>query len=447
MDTHPQRQSTNAWAAVTAGALALLPGGCVQWPEEYANAPGAVTRRPVAAQPTSRTTQPRSTPPSPGSKPLAATPPRPTPSRPSALQASTPPRTTTSAARPTPLAPPTQSEQGNGVTYIARVATGTGNNDNEPETAVSQVSFARVGADFDPDVSRDGRLLTFASTQHQSSPDIYVKSVESRVVTQLTSDPAQDVMPKFSPDGSKIAFASDRAGNWDIYVMPTTGGGAVRVTESAANELHPSWSPDGTLLVYSRMGEVSGQWEMWVSDALNSGTAHFLGYGLFPEWCPRRGTGEGGADKILFQRGRQRDDHAFSAWTIDFRDGRSGSPTEVASTAGAACINPAWSPDGRWIAFSIVPTTTRSDPGEHATAELWMADLNGSARIRLAGSATRALMPSWGPDGRVFFASDRTGIENIWSVNAQEAVRLAGSMVLPQGMATVPADPEQDPDR
>ena len=58
-----------------------------------------------------------------------------------------------------------------------------------------------------------------------------MKTVESRVVTQITNDPANDLMPRFSPDGSRIAFASDRSGNWDIYVMPATGGKPIQVTE------------------------------------------------------------------------------------------------------------------------------------------------------------------------------------------------------------------------
>jgi hypothetical protein len=58
------------------------------------------------------------------------------------------------------------------------------------------VSFAMEGADFDPDISPDGRRLVYASTQHRMTSDIYVKTIDSRVVSQLTSDPANDVMPR-----------------------------------------------------------------------------------------------------------------------------------------------------------------------------------------------------------------------------------------------------------
>ena len=69
--------------------------------------------------------------------------------------------------------------------------------------------------------------------------------------------------PSSARDGSKIAFCSTRAGNWDIYVMDTDGKNIVQVTNSPMQELHPSFSPDGTKLVYCAMGNRSGQWELW----------------------------------------------------------------------------------------------------------------------------------------------------------------------------------------
>ena len=106
---------------------------------------------------------------------------------------------------------------------------------------VSRITFATEGADFDPAVSQDGSTLVFASTQHRTKSDIYLKQVSSRVVTRLTNDPGDDVQPAISPDGTRIAFASNRNGNWDIFVMPAKGGQAVQWTDEAADDLHPSW--------------------------------------------------------------------------------------------------------------------------------------------------------------------------------------------------------------
>ncbi|MBY0262465.1 MAG: DPP IV N-terminal domain-containing protein, partial [Phycisphaerales bacterium] len=99
---------------------------------------------------------------------------------------------------------------------------------------LTHVTLAPEGADFDPCIARDGSFVVYASTQHRPTADIYYKSSSGRTITQLTSDPANDVMPAISPDGTRIAFASNRAGNWDIFVMAVTGGQAVQVTSDPA---------------------------------------------------------------------------------------------------------------------------------------------------------------------------------------------------------------------
>jgi TolB protein len=294
--------------------------------------------------------------------------------------------------------------------------------------SLAQVTFAKQGSDFDPSLSRDGQTLVFASTQHRPTADIYVKSVTGRTVTQLTADPAQDVMPTLSPDGQRVAFTSNRTGSWDIYVMSITGGQAVQVTSDPAQELHPSWSPDGTKLVFSRLGQVSGRWEMWVVDIDQPMSSEFIGYGLFPSWCPAAGTGDNGRDKIVYQRSRERGDRAFSIWTVDYKAGDASMPTEVANNPAAACINPTWSPDGQWIVYASVPFTPEQlNPAgaRPSVADLWMCGVDGAARVNLTTGRSVNLVPAWGSDARIYFVSDRGGIENIWSIGTDKAMLAA----------------------
>lgn len=308
--------------------------------------------------------------------------------------------------------------------------------------SMAQMSFALEGADFDPDVSPSGESIVFSSTQHAQTSDIYVKSSRSRVTTQLTNDPAQDVMPKFSPDGSRIAFASNRSGNWDIFVMPSTGGPAMQVTTESSHELHPSWSPDGKMITFSRLGEVSGRWEVWVSQVNNPGVTHYLADGLFPEWCPVAATGENNADKILFQRSRSRGDRAFSCWTVDFNPagGQTTNQVEVIQSAYAACINPAWSRDGKWVSFATVPNPTQwasSRDTRPDIAELWLVAADGTGLVPLTQGRAVNLMPTWGPDNQLFFVSDRGGVDNIWQMDAQNAIYAATGENTQTGNTTV----------
>lgn len=294
---------------------------------------------------------------------------------------------------------------------------------------ISQVTFAQEGADFDPCVSRDGQMIVYASTQHRPTADVYIKRVDSHVVTQLTNDPADDVMPVLSPDGARIAFATNRAGNWDIYVMPVTGGKAVQITSDPADELHPSWSPDGKQLVYSKLSQTSGRWEMWVCEANNTAVSHFIGYGLLPQWCPAPGTGMGGADRILFQLGRERGSRAFDIWSIDYADGMATNATEIVSQPGMALINPSWSPDGRFIAFAEVPAA--SDTGDRPDvlpegASLWLISVEGTNKVRLTSGGGSAISPAWSGTNKLFFVCDRGGFQNIWSLDVSPALLAAG---------------------
>jgi len=168
----------------------------------------------------------------------------------------------TPASTSEPTGPDMASRIYSGVLSLDLPMTGSAATQTQSTVNIQQVSFAHDGSNFDPMVSPDGKTLLFASTQHRPTADIYMQKVGSKVITRLTDDPAQDVMPALSPDTQRIAFASNRAGSWDIYIMPVTGGKAVQISSEGANDLSPSWSPDGQKLVFCRLGETSGQWEL-----------------------------------------------------------------------------------------------------------------------------------------------------------------------------------------
>ncbi len=278
--------------------------------------------------------------------------------------------------------------------------------------AMLQHTFTREGSDFDCRVDRDGLRFIFASTRHSPQSDIYIKSLNGTAVTQLTSDPSSDIQPAFSPDNSKVAFASNRTGNWDIWVVSLDGQQPMQITHSPMDEVHPSWSPDGKVLAYSALPPNDRQWELWVSPAEEHSTSTFIGYGLFPEWSPVD-------NRILFQRSRQRGSRWFSVWTIELVDGEPRYPTEVASSADYALITPSWSRDAQHIAYASVTNLPSIDPEFGATYEssdIWVVDAQGGSRVRLTDGHSVNFLPSWSPSGRVLFSSMRAGHENIWSI-------------------------------
>jgi TolB protein len=304
---------------------------------------------------------------------------------------------------------------------------------------IQRLTTTAEGADFDPAVHPTAGVIAFASTRHRPTADLYAQRVGSAAVTQLTNDPANDVMPAFSPDGNRLAFASDRDGDWNIYLMDARGGRPVQITTDATPDLHPSFSPDGKRLVYAAFNAQSQQWELVVTELDKPGSRQIIGQGLFPTWHPTD-------DTILYQRARQRGTRWFSIWSVDLVDGDPGAPTELAVSANAACITPQWSADGRHIVFCTVIDPAADETQRPSQADVWVMRADGTQRTRLTTGRFANLQPIWSPEGAIYFVSNRgpNGLENIWAVKPHRTLQLAAEL----SGATVPAlagEPEPEP--
>jgi len=103
-----------------------------------------------------------------------------------------------------------------------------------------------------PAISRDGKLLAFASDRaKEDNLDIWVQQIGGRDPLRLTQDPADESYPAFSPNGDMIAFRSEKDGG-GIYLVPAFGGTPVLLARLGRN---PRFSPDGQWVAYSVGGE------------------------------------------------------------------------------------------------------------------------------------------------------------------------------------------------
>ena len=141
-----------------------------------------------------------------------------------------------------------------------------------------------------PDNSTVSRIA-FASNR-AGDWDIYVMNSDGSNPHNITNNPGTDSHPSWSPDGSKIAFQSERDGNWEIYVMNSDGSEQTRITTDRGVDQSPVWSPDGTKIAFvSDRGGRHSVWTMSSEDGsdLEDITGSYVN-SRWPAWGPRSRT-------------------------------------------------------------------------------------------------------------------------------------------------------------
>ena len=238
----------------------------------------------------------------------------------------------------------------------------------------------------------DGRIA-FASDR-DGNWDIYVMNADGSGVTQLTHNSANEASPAWSPDGSRIAFHSDQGGNGDIYVMNADGSGVTRLTDHPAQDWVPAWSPDGRHIAFISWGDRDPG--IYVMDADGSNVTPRLtsetndwDFGV-PAWSPD-------GRRIVFS--------AFSpmsgSFDIYMMEANGSNLTQITDHPRGQDIDVAWSPDGRKIAFSSTWT---------GNGDIYVVNADGSGVTRLTDYPYQEFYPAWSPDGRrIAFVSDLSG--------------------------------------
>jgi len=118
----------------------------------------------------------------------------------------------------------------------------------------------------------------------------------TRLYSQITTHPEIDLYPSISPDGKWLAFASKRSGNMDIWIKPVAGGTAVQITNHRTDDMMPSWSPDGKSLVFVSYRE-DALGDLWLVSLIKRGNSYlstgqprkltnYLGMDIVPQFSP-----------------------------------------------------------------------------------------------------------------------------------------------------------------
>ena len=219
---------------------------------------------------------------------------------------------------------------------IAFERTENGNSDiytmNTDGTGVSRLTSAPA-VDRQPSWSPDDETVVFSSNR-AGSFDLWKKGADGLV--QLTHGGAADRDPAWSPDGTEIAFVRAQSGHADLWLLDVATGAVSQATHDAAHDGHPGWLPDGTIVYDS---DRSGQTEIWMVDPADGSTTQ-IDAGPGSNWSPSTSTNW----QIAFVSDRT---GKPSLWTM----GGPGSTPVQRTDLVRANAAPAWSPYGINIAL------------------------------------------------------------------------------------------------
>ncbi len=274
-----------------------------------------------------------------------------------------------------------------------------------------QRSLARDARAVTPAWSPDGQRIAFVTQALDEAREISVVNADGGEVENLTRNPGPDDAPAWSPDGRKIAFERFNR-HPEIYVMNADGSGQRNLSRHPAGDVNPVWSPDGRKVAFVRRISFVGPPRVGGPPGLNILYRNYLyvvnadGSGL-RQLAPEAVCGDLSPD-----------------WSPDGRTIRCGHSLVQVDGSGLRSLprvipwNGAWSPDGQKIAF-----TQSFPPGSHGSPrmqyDIFVMNADGSGQRRLTRSPGGDGSPAWSPDGRkIAFISHRDGNVEIYVMNA-----------------------------
>jgi tricorn protease len=196
-------------------------------------------------------------------------------------------------------------------------------------------------------------------------------------------DAAQQTDYDIAPNGNRAVFSA----RGDLFTLPAEHGNTRNLTQTSnADEDHPRWSPDGKLIAYTT--DASGEQQLAVRPAEGGAErvlTHFArGYFYAGHWSPA-------GDRLAFS------DNEHRLWIVP---AAGGEPVQIAQDPYNEIVDQAWSPDGRWLAYSITAANLQSG--------IWLYNVETRKAVRVSGPHTNDSSPAFDPAGRyLMFISTR----------------------------------------
>lgn len=235
----------------------------------------------------------------------------------------------------------------------------------------------------DPQLSPDGTQIAFTVTRADPDANTYrthlwVVPAAGGEPRQLTTASAKETSPRWSPDGTRLVFLSDRGGDKQVWVIATTGGEARPLTSGKLAPADPVWSPDGRSIAF--VGKPEADRARNESGAAAPGVESDV--------------------RVISRLRYKQDGEGFwdGRWKQIFVVSATGGPARRLTAGDYDHLSPAWSPDGALLAYTA---NASPDADLSNTSDVWVIGASdGGTPRRLTAGLGPLQAPAWSPDGR-----------------------------------------------